>query len=109
MALADSLLSAIVRADGDALVMHVGERPYVVVGTSTINISTHGLNLEANIVLAENKEVMVIPRAALQKGDSVWVKKDGEELKVPVKTGIADDQWVEIKSGLDKSSTIILK
>ena len=47
MALVDSLLSAIVRADGDALVMHVGERPYVVVGTQTINISTHGLNLEA--------------------------------------------------------------
>ena len=46
MALTDSLLSAIVRADGDALVMHVGERPYVVVGTQTINISTHGLNLE---------------------------------------------------------------
>lgn len=72
-------------------------------------VGTYGLNLEANIVLAENKEVMVIPRAALQKGDSVWVKKDGEELKVPVKTGIADDQWVEIKSGLNKSSTIILK
>lgn len=72
-------------------------------------VGTYGLNLEANIVLAENKEVMVIPRSALQKGDSVWVKKDGEELKVPVKTGIADDQWVEIKSGLDKSSTIILK
>lgn len=72
-------------------------------------VGTYGLNLEANIVLAENKEVMVIPRAALQKGDSVWVKKDGEEMKVPVKTGIADDQWVEIKSGLDKSSTIILK
>ena len=47
MALVDSLLSAIVRADGDALVMHVGERPYVVVGTSTTNISMHGLNLEA--------------------------------------------------------------
>ena len=47
MALVDSLLSAIVRADGDALVMHVGERPYVVVGTLTINISTHGLNLDA--------------------------------------------------------------
>ena len=28
MALVDSLLTAIVRADGDALVMHVGEKPY---------------------------------------------------------------------------------
>ena len=34
MALADSLLAAIVRADGDAMVMHVGERPYVMVGTN---------------------------------------------------------------------------
>ena len=47
MALVDSLLAAIVRADGDALVMHVGERPYVVVDTQTIHISTHELNLEA--------------------------------------------------------------
>src|SRR5918993_3749296 len=53
VALADSLLSAIVRADGDALVMHVGERPYVVVGTQTINISTHGLNLAATIGMLE--------------------------------------------------------
>lgn len=75
----------------------------------TLPVGTYGLNLEANIVMAENKEVMVIPRSALQKGDSVWVKKGKEEVKVPVKTGIADDQWVEIKSGLDKSSTIILK
>lgn len=72
-------------------------------------VGIYGLNLEANIVLAENKEVMVIPRTALVKGDSVWVKKDDKEMKVAVKTGIADDEWVEIKSGLDKSSTIILK
>ena len=30
MNLLDSLLDAIVRLDGDALVMHVGEKPYVV-------------------------------------------------------------------------------
>ncbi len=75
----------------------------------TLPVGIYGLNLEANIVIAENKEVMVIPRSALLKGDSVWVKKDKEEVKVPVKTGIADDEWVEIKSGLDKSSTIIVK
>ena len=51
MALADSLLSAIVRADGDALVMHVGERPYVVVGKSPLHISTHDLNLDTTITM----------------------------------------------------------
>jgi twitching motility protein PilT len=35
MSLIDSLLSAIIRLDGDALVMHVGEKPYVVTSSST--------------------------------------------------------------------------
>ena len=30
MPLVDSLLTAVVRSDGDALVLHVGEKPYVV-------------------------------------------------------------------------------
>ncbi len=36
-----------VRADGDALVMHVGERPYVVTPAGPLDLSTHGLNLGA--------------------------------------------------------------
>lgn len=72
-------------------------------------VGIYGLNLEANIVLAENKEVMVIPRKALVKGDSVWISKDGKETMVPVQTGIADDEWVEIKGGIDKSTTVIIK
>jgi twitching motility protein PilT len=35
MSLIDSLLSAIIRLDGDALVMHVGEKPYVVTSSAT--------------------------------------------------------------------------
>jgi hypothetical protein len=47
MALVDSLLTAMVRANGDALVMHVGEKPYVVTAAGPIDLSTHGLNLQA--------------------------------------------------------------
>ena len=36
-----------VRADGDALVMHVGERPYVVVSSGTLDLSTQILHLDA--------------------------------------------------------------
>ncbi len=36
-----------VRANGDALVMHVGERPIVVAGPRTIDLSAHGLNVSA--------------------------------------------------------------
>ncbi len=47
MALVESLLTAIVRADGDALVMHVGERPYVVAASGQVELSTRTLTLEA--------------------------------------------------------------
>jgi hypothetical protein len=35
--LLDSLLDAIIRLDGEALVMHVGEKPYVVLSSASIN------------------------------------------------------------------------
>ena len=66
-------------------------------------------NLEANIVLTKNKEVLVIPRNALLKGDSVMVKMDGETKRVKINTGIADDEWVEVKEGLGKDATIIIE
>ncbi len=37
MKLLDSLLDAIVRLEGDSLVMHVGEKPYVVTASSSMN------------------------------------------------------------------------
>jgi twitching motility protein PilT len=45
--LVTSLLTAIVRADGDALVMHVGEPPYVVTSGGHVDLLTSGLALEA--------------------------------------------------------------
>jgi twitching motility protein PilT len=47
VALVDSLLTAIARADGDALVMHVGERPYVVAPAGPVELSSRPLTLEA--------------------------------------------------------------
>ena len=37
MTLLDSLLDAIVRLEGDALVMHVGEKPYMVTTSSAMS------------------------------------------------------------------------
>ena len=98
MALVDSLLSAIVRADGDALVMHVGERPYVVVGTLTINISTHGLNLEAMTgMLAQ-----LLPADAqtqLEEFGAVEyrIPQPGDDRFSVVAARGGDDIWIEIR------------
>ena len=47
MPLVDSLLTAIVRSDGDALVLHVGEKPYVVAATGSVELSRQGLGASA--------------------------------------------------------------
>src|SRR5262245_38078261 len=98
VALADSLLSAIVRADGDALVMHVGERPYVVVGTQTINISTHGLNLDAMTgMLAQ-----LLPADAQQQLEEFGAVEykipfESEDKFTIVAARGGDDIWIEIR------------
>jgi twitching motility protein PilT len=45
--LVTSLLAAIVRADGDALVLHAGERPYVVAPSGQSELTSRALTLEA--------------------------------------------------------------
>ena len=47
MPLVTSLLTAIVRADGDALVLHAGERPYVVAPTGQLELASRALTLDA--------------------------------------------------------------
>lgn len=98
MALVESLLSAIVRADGEALVLHVGERPYVVVGTQTINISTHGLNLEAMIgMLAQ-----LLPAEAQMQLEEFGAVEHrltfpGADRFTVVAARGGDDIWIEIR------------
>ena len=98
VALVYSLLSAIVRADGDALVMHVGERPYVVVGTQTINISTHGLNLDAMTGML----TQLLPadsHAQLEEFGAVEyrIPEQGEDRFTVVAARGGDDIWIEIR------------
>ncbi|MCU0432143.1 MAG: efflux RND transporter periplasmic adaptor subunit [Bacteroidia bacterium] len=64
-----------------------------------------GLSVEANIVIAERKNVLVIPREYLQPGSTVRIK--GSEQPVPVKTGVSDLQFVEIVSGLNEKDELI--
>lgn len=74
-----------------------------------IPVGMYGLNLEANIVVAEGKEVNVLPKRALQKGDSVLVERDGKRMMVKIEKGIEDDQFVEIRGGLDSQTKVIIE
>jgi twitching motility protein PilT len=98
MALLESLLSAIVRADGDALVMHVGERPYVVVGTQTTNISTHPLNFDVMM----NMLAQLLPaeqQGQLEELGAVEYRTpfESEDRFTLVAARGGDDVWIEIR------------
>lgn len=71
-------------------------------------VKLYGLNIEANIVLTTSK-ALVIPKKALLKDDSVMIKQDGKTVKVKVKTGAVDEQYVQVTAGLTNSSTLIVE
>ena len=108
MALVDSLLSAIVRADGDALVMHVGERPYVVAGTGTINISTHGLTIE----MMTGMLAQLLPAEGLVSLEEFGAVEHrlpdiGDDRFNCVAARGGDDIWIEIRRRRNKSDAAI--
>jgi HlyD family secretion protein len=66
-----------------------------------------GLALEANIIIREKENALVIPKTKLLPGDSVWVESKDGRRKVKVETGIETLDEIEILSGIDTSDQLI--
>jgi twitching motility protein PilT len=101
MALIESLLTAIVRADGDALVMHVGEKPYVVASAGPIELSSQGLNLQAMAGMVAQLLPAELQRALTEFGAvehelPPTSAAHGDRFTVVVARG-GDDVWIEIR------------
>lgn len=101
MSLVPSLLQAIIRVDGEALVMHVGEKPYVVSPNGQVDLATRGLTFEAvNGLVAQ-----LLPAHALKSLEEVGATQfdlpsldefPGEHFTVTAARG-GDDVWAEIR------------
>lgn len=90
-----------------------------------------GMNINASIIVAESENTIAVPSAAVQRGNTVYVKgadttagtqtaDDAESEGAPqnssrvpegyhavqVETGIADDHYIEILSGLSEDEVI---
>jgi hypothetical protein len=101
MALVESLLTAIVRADGDALVMHVGEKPYVVAPAGPIELSTQGLNLQAMTgmvaqLLPAEAQHSLSEFGAVEHELPSHPDAQHDRFSVVVARG-GDDVWIEIR------------
>lgn len=61
--------------------------------------------LQANIITGSRPNALVIPRRFLNYGNTVTIK--GQNEPVPVKTGIAGSDWVEILGGIDDNTVLV--
>lgn len=83
------------------------EQSFVVEATFTEKPSSifAGTQLQANIVIADIKNALVIPAQYVTKEHMVILDKDKKE--VPIKLGIKTSEWVQVLRGLDESTRII--
>ena len=65
-----------------------------------------GTQLQANFIITEKKNVLVIPAGYLSDGDSVTLQEGHK--KQAIKTGIKTLEWVEVTDGLSGKETIEL-
>jgi HlyD family secretion protein len=74
-----------------------------------------GMNVDAKIVTAKAENVLALPVGTINRGNVVYVKgeKTDENDKAPegfksvtVETGINDDSYIEIKSGIDENTEV---
>jgi twitching motility protein PilT len=99
--LVNSLLTAIVRADGDALVMHVGELPYVVAPSGPVELSSRPLTAEAvagmlSQLLPADSRRALDELGAIEHELPRSILADGDRFTVVVARG-GDDIWIEIR------------
>lgn len=64
--------------------------------------------IEANIIIRQKDHALVVPRDALQAGDSIWILVNGKRQKRKVGTGISSLEYIEVTGGLDEKTEILL-
>ena len=78
-----------------------------------------GMNVDAELVIEEAENVLVIPSSAVQRGNTVYIKDDGTKsaddkapegyMSVSVETGISNENYIEIKDGaLGEGDTVYI-
>ena len=101
MSLVPSLLQAIVSVDGEALVMHAGDKPYVVAPSGQVELATKGLTLDAvngivQQLLPPDAFSALDEFGAIQHELAAQAGFAGESFTVVAARG-GDDIWVEIR------------
>ena len=73
--------------------------------TDNMDFRISGTQLQANIIISEMNNLLVIPKNYLDYGNKVNVKGKGQ---VTIQTGFVSTEWVEVKSGIDENTILTL-
>jgi twitching motility protein PilT len=101
MSLVPSLLQAIITTNGEALVLHVGEKPYVVTPTDQVDLATRGLTYDAvngivNQLLPIESQRALDECGAVQYELPPMAEFRGEHFTFVAARG-GEDVWAEIR------------
>jgi len=67
----------------------------------------YGLTAEADILIQEKKNVLTIPHNLLVGQDSVWLRRDGQRVKVRFRKGAENFDLVEVLEGLTPDDLVL--
>ncbi len=100
MSLAESLLASIARADGDVLVMHVGEKAYVLAPSGRAELSSRALSVDqVSTMLAQllpEDQMGTLADLGAVEYDLPSRPLDSDRFRLVAARG-GDDIWVEIR------------
>ncbi len=98
--LIDSLIAAVLKSNGDGLVMHVGERPYVLTSAGPTNLADRPMSFDAmNNVLADLLTVeddLTLREVGAVEKDISLPAAPGEAFRLVAARG-GQDIWVELR------------
>ena len=64
--------------------------------------------VEANIIISEKQNALVLPRNAMDGSDSLWTEQNRGKQKIKVRTGISSVDYIEILDGINEKTNVII-
>lgn len=67
-----------------------------------------GMTVEANIILAQRQDALLVPAASVVS-NSVWLVKGGKLQHQPITVGVVGTSLTEVRAGVDAQSQVVAK
>ena len=65
-------------------------------------------SVEANIIIQQKKNALIIPSAAMTADDTVQVKREGKVKNTFIHTGIRTLDEIEVLDGIDEATEVVI-